>query len=185
MDEVNRLGIGLWNGWIFYLPLLLVGIAVPLLKPAAAKRMADMTGYTPREKLATVVASLLPHGFFGLSAFVPLGLHSALFSLGLMIYLVALAGFGSAVATYAGAPIDELVVGGLYRWSRNPMYFFASLILLGIALMCASLLLLVVLAVMLGFQHVMILAEERTSASRYGEPYRAYLAQAARYFLFF
>jgi len=26
----------------------------------AAKRMADMTGYTPREKLATVVASLLP-----------------------------------------------------------------------------------------------------------------------------
>jgi len=65
------------------------------------------------------------------------------------------------------------------------MYLFASLTFLGISLMCASWLLVAVLVVMLGFQHFMILAEERSCAARYGEAYRGYLQGTARYFLFF
>ncbi len=185
MDLFSRLGIGLWNGWLLALPMLLAMGWVPVCKPEVARRMADMTGYTPREKLATVAASLLPYAFLALSVLTPIWPRGLAFSLGLMIYLVGLAGFGAAVLAYARARPDELATSGIYRWSRNPMYLFASLTFLGIALMCASFLLLLVLTIMLGFQHFMILAEERACAARYGEPYQGYLQRTARYFLLF
>ena len=91
--------------------------------------------------------------------------------------------------TFAGrgtpAPIDppkELVVRGLYRYVRNPMYVGILLILLGEAILFASqsLFTYVVVIVVIFFLVVMIY-EEPTLKHKFGESYRRYCRDVPRW----
>ncbi|MFI6319643.1 methyltransferase family protein [Nonomuraea sp. NPDC050556] len=73
------------------------------------------------------------------------------------------------------APTENLVVGGLYRWVRNPMYVAVVAVILGQALLFGQLGLLwwglVAWAVMAGFVKVY---EEPVLLRRYGQAYEDY-----------
>jgi protein-S-isoprenylcysteine O-methyltransferase Ste14 len=73
------------------------------------------------------------------------------------------------------APTQRLVVGGLYRYVRNPMYLAVVTTILGQALALAQPVLLgyavAVGAAMVGFVHGY---EEPTLARQFGEQYQAY-----------
>jgi protein-S-isoprenylcysteine O-methyltransferase Ste14 len=73
------------------------------------------------------------------------------------------------------APTQRLVVGGLYRYVRNPMYLAVVTTIVGQALVLAQPVLLgyavVVGAAMVGFVHGY---EEPTLARQFGEQYQAY-----------
>jgi protein-S-isoprenylcysteine O-methyltransferase Ste14 len=76
---------------------------------------------------------------------------------------------------FPGAPTKNLVVGGLYRYVRNPMYLAVIAIILGQAAILGSASLLVYAAVIwvivASFVHFY---EEPTLSSQYGEQYAAY-----------
>ena len=84
----------------------------------------------------------------------------------------ALEGLGTPAPV---APTEKLVVGGIYRHVRNPMYVAVLSIILGQALLFSSWAVLVyglvAGAAMISFVK---LYEEPTLASRYGEDYEAY-----------
>ena len=73
------------------------------------------------------------------------------------------------------APTERLVIGGIYRHVRNPMYVAVLSIILGQALLFSSWALLaygaIVGAAMVSFVR---LYEEPTLARRYGAEYEAY-----------
>ncbi|MET0761032.1 MAG: isoprenylcysteine carboxylmethyltransferase family protein [Thermoleophilaceae bacterium] len=73
------------------------------------------------------------------------------------------------------APTEQLVVGGLYRHVRNPMYMAVAATIIGQALLLGQPVLLsyaaLFMAVVAAFVH---LYEEPTLMSRYGEEYAAY-----------
>lgn len=73
------------------------------------------------------------------------------------------------------APTEELVVGGPYRWVRNPMYVAVGAIIAGQALLFGSLPLLAYLAfVLAAFAAFVHLYEQPKLAATYGEDYEAY-----------
>ena len=78
----------------------------------------------------------------------------------------------------AGFNKGDLVVHGLFSWVRNPIYAIWIFFLIpGIALLCASwLLLLTPLVTYLGFTRL-IRAEERYLAKRFGQRYLDYKAR--------
>lgn len=80
------------------------------------------------------------------------------------------------------APTDRLVVGGAYRFVRNPMYVAVVTIILGQALLFQSLSLLLyaafIAAMMAGF---VLTYEEPTLAARYGEAYETYRRAVPRW----
>jgi protein-S-isoprenylcysteine O-methyltransferase Ste14 len=79
-------------------------------------------------------------------------------------------------------PPKSLVVVGLYRWSRNPMYVAVSLTLLGWAAAYESRTLLVyALAVMTAFHLRVVFAEEPWLAKTHGESWTAYRRQVRRW----
>jgi len=92
--------------------------------------------------------------------------------------------------TFAGrgtpAPIDppkELVVRGLYRYVRNPMYVGILSILLGEALLFASGRLLEYTAVVFTFFFLfVVLYEEPMLRQKFGESYRQYCKNVSRWF---
>ncbi len=83
------------------------------------------------------------------------------------------------------APVDpprHLVVSGLYRFTRNPMYNGVLLVLLGEAWLFRSVTLLVYAAVVLLLVHLFVVRyEERALETRFGDSYRAYRRHVPRW----
>ncbi len=83
------------------------------------------------------------------------------------------------------APIDppkELVVQGLYRWSRNPMYVGIVSILIGESLLFRSLALLIYAGIVfVGFNLFIYLYEEPTLKRMFGTSYEDYRRRVPRW----
>jgi len=102
---------------------------------------------------------------------------------GILIYSWCLWDFMRARGT--PAPIDapkELVVRGLYRYVRNPMYIGVLLIILGKAVIFETGLLLIYAAVVwLAVHTFVIIYEEPTLARLFGESYERYRREVGRW----
>lgn len=81
------------------------------------------------------------------------------------------------------APPKKLVVVGLYRFSRNPMYVSVALVLLGWAWVFAAWgLLIYALIVVAAFHLRVVLGEEPWLARTHGEQWQQYAKKVPRWF---
>jgi protein-S-isoprenylcysteine O-methyltransferase Ste14 len=130
-----------------------------------------------------VVAGLIPWlltGGYGL----PLSSSAAMLAAGSLLILVGLAVLLHAFARFALegegtpapiAPTKRLVVGGAYRYVRNPMYVAVLSIILGQALLFADWSLALYAGIVAAAVFTFVrLYEEPTLARCYGEDYEAY-----------
>jgi protein-S-isoprenylcysteine O-methyltransferase Ste14 len=104
----------------------------------------------------------------------------ALIAAGLAVLLDAFARFvREGIGTPAPvAPTEKLVVGGLYRYVRNPMYLAVGAIILGQALLLGKTVLLAWLAIFAAAVVAFVKGyEEPTLAERYGAEYDRYRAE--------
>src|SRR4051794_8896365 len=102
------------------------------------------------------------------AAFVVLGALALLWS----FLRFALEGAGTPAPV---APTERLVVGGLYRYVRNPMYVAGAATIVGQALLLGQSILLVYAALFLAVTASFVrLHEEPALRRRYGEEYEAY-----------
>jgi protein-S-isoprenylcysteine O-methyltransferase Ste14 len=129
-----------------------------------------------------LVAGLVPYwitgGWNGSGAPVPLQVCGAallVLGLGVLAHTVirfAVEGLGTP---FPAAPTKNLVVGGLYRYVRNPMYLAVIAIILGQAAILGSASLLVYAAIVWVIVASFVrFYEEPTLSSEYGEQYAAY-----------
>ena len=112
------------------------------------------------------------------------GLVPLLVGLALLLWCVRdfyVAG-GGTLAPWA--PPKNLVVIGLYRWSRNPMYIAVLLLLAGwAALFWSPLLVIYACTVAVAFHLRVVLSEEPWLDQTFGEEWRRYQARAPRWLL--
>ncbi len=79
-------------------------------------------------------------------------------------------------------PATALVTGGIYRFSRNPIYVALSLIYAGLAVTADSLWALALLApVLVVIRYGVIVREERYLEAKFGDGYRRYKASVRRW----
>ncbi|MDZ7629180.1 MAG: isoprenylcysteine carboxylmethyltransferase family protein [Parvularculaceae bacterium] len=112
-------------------------------------------------------------------------LAAALAGAGLLIDLVSVAAFLRARTTVNPLAPDKtnaLVVTGLYRVSRNPMYLGMALVLAGWAVWLGQALTLVPVAAFVALIEVIqIRPEEKALEEKFGEDYRAYKKRVRRW----
>jgi protein-S-isoprenylcysteine O-methyltransferase Ste14 len=111
-------------------------------------------------------------------------------------FAIAVLAFGAGIYTWCvwdfasfgrgtPAPIDapkQLVVRGLYRYTRNPMYLGVLTVILGWSVFFrAANLLLYALGVGTVFHLFIVLYEERRLAREFGREYEAYRSRVARW----
>ena len=140
--------------------------------------------------LPGLVAGFLPWRYFGLS--------QAMIDPGRPRHLIALAAIGAGIALLGAciwefahrgrgtlAPVDpprELVVQGLYRYVRNPMYLSVTLIVLGEVLLTGSRALLGYWAAWFAAANLFVIGyEEPALRRRFGVVYERYQASVARW----
>ena len=114
------------------------------------------------------------------------GWPAAVRVVGVVLIVVGLAAVIAAFAqfVYEGrgtpapvAPTERLVIHGLYRFVRNPMYLAVGTVIIGQALLFGSIGVLVWAAVFVAAVVIFVkVYEEPTLQARYGEQYAAYRA---------
>lgn len=181
----TTLQAGWLNAWIPSFGMVLIQFIYMAIFREGGKRAVDTSWYTAKDKLNGLVSTVLQILLLILSIFVPLKFGTMWFIIGLVIFILSLAAFIAAFHSYAAAPANKPIKNGIYRWSRNPMYFFFFAGMLGACIASASLWMLIVLIPFIAATHFIILGEERYCTETYGKEYLEYKAQTPRYFLFF
>jgi protein-S-isoprenylcysteine O-methyltransferase Ste14 len=179
-------GLGLWNAWIFmiyvlfsnFLPYLLSG---RLIDKEVMKKLGADRSLSDNEKKLLNSYSLLFFVMVAYSIFLPLSLGTTWFYVGLIVYLLGVIVETMAMLNFFTTAVDEPVNKGIYRFSRNPMYFGMFLIFFGTSIACVSLIFLVLTAIFTILSHVVVVYEERFCIQKYGDSYQQYLSRIPRW----
>jgi protein-S-isoprenylcysteine O-methyltransferase Ste14 len=184
MSLIPDFKIGWCNGWLGTIPIILSMIILLIPKKDAAKRAVDISAYNMKEKSQTLTSTLMFFGAVLYSFFLPLKLDSKWFIVGLILYTFGCIPYIVSVVNFASTPPNEPIVKGVYKLSRNPMYFFSALTLLGIGFACGSWLMIMLVILYTTTNHLTVLAEEKYCTDKYGQSYRNYMTNVPRYLIF-
>ena len=171
-----------FNAWIPAWGMVLIQFVFMALHKEGGRRAVDTSWYTPTDRRNATLSSVLQVALLLLSLFVPLK-GGAWFAVGATLFALSLAVFLAAFYAYGTTPQGKTVTGGVYRLSRNPMYFAFFAGMIGTVIASASLWLLLVNIPFMIYTHLIVLGEERYCEATYGEEYRLYKARTPRYFL--
>jgi protein-S-isoprenylcysteine O-methyltransferase Ste14 len=140
--------------------------------------------------LPGLVAGYVPWAFFGLAE-VDLSWHDPEHVIGAMLVASGTALLIACIWEFARSgrgtlsPVDpprELVVQGLYRYVRNPMYLSVTTILLGEILLTKSVALLVYWAIWFAIVNLFVMGyEEPWLRKQFGESYEKYARSVGRW----
>jgi len=77
--------LSIWNAWPLSAAFFVVGMFFMGMRKEIAKRMSDMTGYSRKEKLFTILASIAPYPFMIATIWTPFTKSLALLCLGMTV----------------------------------------------------------------------------------------------------
>ena len=186
MFLIPEFELGLWNAWIFmlyvifsnFLPYVLSG---KLIDKEILKKLGADLPLSDNEKNLLNIYSVLFFAIIAYNIFLPLKLGTVWFYVGLIIYVVGVIIETIAMMNFFTTAVDKPVNKGIYRFSRNPMYFGIFLILLGTSIACVSLIFLMLTTIFIILSHIVVVYEERFCTQKYGNGYREYLNRIPRW----
>jgi protein-S-isoprenylcysteine O-methyltransferase Ste14 len=172
--------LGLWNAWIFILPIIIISILGP--KILGKRASEEASSFTKKMKTVSNLSSLVVFLPFAYSIFLPLELGTIWLVIGLLIYLMLMLFLVISLWNFATTPVDELATRGVYSISRNPGYLSMSLIDIGIGVACLSWIFLLVAVVnFLLLRWYVLVVEEPFLTEKYGDAYREYMNRTPRW----
>jgi protein-S-isoprenylcysteine O-methyltransferase Ste14 len=175
--------LGLCNGWLFMMVFPLQWLAVVVLPGRFAARTGHPADLRQGRKAKALSGStqLLWIGATLYSIFLPLRTGTPWFSAGLSIFggglmLLVLATF-SVARTEAGEPFT----GGIYRFSRHPMYLSMILVYTAVSVAAASWLFTLITLITIVLQRYQAIQEEGYCLEKFGQAYRQYVIRTPRW----
>jgi protein-S-isoprenylcysteine O-methyltransferase Ste14 len=183
MSLIPAFEIGVWNAWIFMVWLIIPIFLEPLnLIPKGREEGHDLTAEFNRTQKVALISSHIMYLLVILySIFVPLQLGTVWFYVGLPIYLLGLIPQAMVWVGFATTPVDKLVTGGVYRYSRHPMQITLFPLLLGVGIATASWVFVLLSIVFLVLPILWLDAEESHCLKFYGDAYREYMERTPRW----
>ncbi|TIO76078.1 MAG: isoprenylcysteine carboxylmethyltransferase family protein [Mesorhizobium sp.] len=147
---------------------------------------AGLGGYQQMRRLvlAVLIVVLFAALLFGQSTFPPDTLmHESIEMFGVLLIFLGVVGRLWATLYIGGRKSSEVVTGGPYSITRNPLYVFSTVAAAGVGAQIGSFSGIVLFALLCaGAFHIVILREEKFLKEALGAPYQAYLAKVPRFF---
>jgi protein-S-isoprenylcysteine O-methyltransferase Ste14 len=172
--------LGLWDAWIFILPIIIISILGP--KILGKRASEEVSSFTKKVKTVSNLSSLIILLPFAYSIFLPLKLNTIWFVIGLLIYLLAMFFVVTGLLNFATTPVNELVTRGVYGISRNPGYLGLVLVNISIGIACLSWVFLLVATVnFLLLRYYVVVVEEPFLIEKYGDTYKEYMNRTPRW----
>jgi protein-S-isoprenylcysteine O-methyltransferase Ste14 len=181
MTFIPAFEIGIWNAWIFVIPMLIITFSD--MRVTAARESGQSGDFKlTRTETRIMHAVFLPMIVsFIYAIFLPLRLGTTWLYSGLVVYLLGVGFSIVGILNFATSPKDKVITKGLYSISRNPMYIGLVLMQVGLGIICSSWVYLLLTLVLLILLNENLSAEERYCLYRYGDSYRRYKNKTPRW----
>ncbi len=137
-----------------------------------------------RRVLAIVILAISVALLFGQSWFLPeSSVHEVIEMVGVVLIVLGIVGRLWSTLYIGGRKSEEVVTGGPYSITRNPLYLFSTVAAAGVGAQMGSITATIGFAVLCAAAfHVVILREEKVLSEELGAAYNAYLARVPRFF---
>jgi len=183
MSLIPAFEIGVWNAWIFMIWPWVDTLAVRLVGLDVYRRASGQsemkTGHQYR--VVSAVSMVIDTMAVAYSIFLPLKLGTIWFYAGLAIFLIGLVVLTTATVNFATTPMDVPITGGIYHYSRHPLYLASLLIYFSVGIASASWVFLLVFVVQSVSIRISAVGEERYCLEKYGEAYSEYIDKTPRW----
>lgn len=181
--------IGWFNLWILALVIFVTPIFLNIIRGKKGKMgLARATTFPSMSKGERVAYMLVMAPQFLLPLYaivVPFTTNTILLSPGLTLFVIGQVFRLKSIWDYTTAPPGELMTHGLYQISRNPGYFGATFVYIGMGIAGGSwLILAVAIYWFIGYQWVATV-EERFCLERWPDTFPEYKRKVAKNLLFF
>jgi len=183
MSFMPEFKVGLWNAWIFMLPVLLT---FPFFIRFANRRVIpsreqEFKNFSKVNKTLFCSSKYIIFIAAIYSIFLPLKLRTIWFYVGIPIALFGLISMVIVMVNWANSPPTEPIRKGLYRYSRHPMYVTYFLVFLGTSIATASWLFVLFLILFTVGTVAFVDFEEKGCLEQYGDAYREYMKRTPRW----
>ncbi|MGB3538010.1 MAG: isoprenylcysteine carboxylmethyltransferase family protein [Mesorhizobium sp.] len=134
--------------------------------------------------LAVMVVAMIVALLFGQSVFPPdTPIHETIEMVGVLLIFLGVIGRLWSTLYIGGRKSAEVVTGGPYSITRNPLYLFSSMAAAGVGAQMGSIVATIGFGALCAVAfYIVILREEKFLKTAMGESYRAYLARVPRFF---
>jgi len=181
MTFIPAFHIGVWNAWVFVIPMLIISFSDMRVTAARESGESGEFQLTRKENRLTYAVFLPMVVSWVYAVFLPLQLGTTWLYAGLIIYLFGIVFTTVAILNFATSPKKKLITKGLYGASRNPVYVGLLLMQIGLGIACSSWLYLLLTAVLMILFNANSSAEERYCLYMYGDDYRKYMRRTPRW----
>jgi len=175
--------IGVWNAWLFMIIFPLQWLAVLVVPKYIAERTSHPADFKQdrRGKVMGRVTETFWIGATLYSIFLPLDIGTVWFYVGLAAFVIGMMILIFATLTVARTAADEPFTGGIYRFSRHPMYLSMILVYVGVSIAAASWLFLLITVVTFFLQRFQMMQEEEYCCEKFSYAYREYMNGTPRW----
>ena len=175
--------IGVWNAWIFMIVYPLQWLAVVILPKHVVSKTSHPSDLK-QDRTGKVMGRVTEAFWIGAtlySIFLPLHVGKAWFYIGLGVFMIGLAVLVSATLSVIRTPAGEPFTGGIYRFSRHPMYLSMIFVYMGVSLAAASWLFFLLTIVTYFLQRYQMIKEEGYCREKFGWAYGDYMDKTPRW----
>ncbi len=171
------------SGFFLLIPFFLIRFGLlSHLSRSAVKRAAYFPPVVGNEKTAYWIYQISNIALIVYLCFLTVNIDfSWLFAAGAAVYISGLFFCAVSMINYSAPSTSGLNSGGLYRYSRNPMYVSYFLCFSGCVLLTKSFPLGGIVLIFMISTHWIILSEERWCLEKFGESYEQYMKKVRRY----
>lgn len=170
------------NSFILLVPFLFVRFAyMSHLRSDTVGRAAHFAPVKGKEQIAYIIYQITQAAIIIILCISSIHTNSWLFYAGMFLYLLGLAVCAVSIHDFAYPNSSGLNTGGIYRFSRNPMYVAYFIFFLGCAILIESRILIGSILLFQLSAHWIILAEERWCFDNFKDEYMDYCKRTRRY----
>jgi len=179
MSLIPAFELGLWNAWIFILPIIILSVIWSMI--LGKRGSGEDLGLTKKKKILFSIYPSISFASYAYTIFLPLKLGTIWFYAGLLVYLLGMFIWILAMLSFYTTPVEKPVTKGVYSISRNPQYVGDFFINISISIACLSWIFLLVAIVNLFLLRNFVVAEEHFLLDKYGNAYRDYMNRTPRW----
>jgi protein-S-isoprenylcysteine O-methyltransferase Ste14 len=101
-------------------------------------RLFDRSGWSVKQRAFTILGKVFSLACLILIILTPLKINASTFIVGVIWYVIGLAGLVVAMLNFKDTPLDQPVTRGIYKISRHPQIFSLFIVFLGVCISIGS-----------------------------------------------
>ena len=183
MSWIPAFDIGVWNAWLFMIVFPLQWLAVLIVPRPFAERTSHPADLEQDRKGKVIgrVTEIFWIGATLYSIFLPLRTGTVWFYIGLGAFVIGVIILIFATLIVARTAASDPFTGGVYRFSRHPMYLSMIFVYAGVSIVAASWLFLLITVITFFLQRFQTIQEEGYCCKKFGRAYHDYMDRTPRW----